>query len=148
MSNMFAGDGNIGETPAIKFVSTKNGEKKVAEISVFFDKYKAVGEGAERTFERADGGFWLTGSVWGEQAQSCADHLRKGSRVHVIGELYEEKWVDKKTGEERFDIRLKIDNITLGLSRIESVTYKPRREPTADSAGKTDAADAENGFDA
>lgn len=124
MSNQFEGTGNLGETPSIKFVPGKDGEQKVAELSIFFDRRKKDAKGEWVS----DGGFWLRGSVWNEMAEDCARLLRKGTRVRVIGSIRQRDWTDKDTGEKRTGQELMIEQVYLALSRIETVTFKPKRE--------------------
>jgi single-strand DNA-binding protein len=41
--------------------------------------------------------------VWGRQADSCAEHLRKGSLIGVSGRLRMEEWTPKDGGDKRYD---------------------------------------------
>jgi single-strand DNA-binding protein len=38
-------------------------------------------------------------TVWGEQAEACAQHLGKGSQVGVDGKLKQERWETKEGGK-------------------------------------------------
>ena len=73
--------GNLGDAPELK--ETKNG-KSLAKMSV------AVNTGFG-DHERTD---WFDTVVWGKQAEACANHLNKGSRVLVEGEMRQNKWED------------------------------------------------------
>lgn len=131
MSNEFRGTGNIAVAPIVKTVSVAGEARKVAELRVFFDDYKTNGQG---NVEQS-GGFWLDVSVWGDTlAESVAEHLRKGARVHVTGRLSESRWKVQESGEERSAMRLNADHVFLGLGRIEEVRYRAKREAAADSA--------------
>jgi single-strand DNA-binding protein len=106
-------------------------------MRVYFDEYRPDGEGG---FEQA-GGFWLAVNVWrASLAENCSQHLRKGARVSVTGRLDMQTWTDKE-GEERNELRLIAEDVTLALGRIESVRMRPKR-------GADDAArEAEEGLE-
>lgn len=125
MSNEFRGTGNIADAPTLKTISVNGEDRKVAELRVFFDDYKPDGEGQ---FTQS-GGFWLDVSVWGDaRAESAAQILRKGARVHVIGRLVESRWTAKDSGEERRALQLNADNVFLSLARVEEVRFRPKRD--------------------
>ena len=124
MSNEFRGTGNIAVAPTLKTVSVAGEPRKVAELRVFFDDYKPNAQGS---IEQS-GGFWLDVSVWGDRlAQSVAEHLRKGARVHVTGRLTQRMWNSQESGEERRIMRLNADNVFLSLGRIEEVRFRAKR---------------------
>jgi single-strand DNA-binding protein len=131
MSNEFRGTGNIAVAPTVKTVMVAGEPRRVAELRVFFDDYKPKGQG---TFEQS-GGFWLDVSVWGDPlADSAAQHLKKGARVHVTGRLSESKWNAQDGGQERRSMQLNADNVFLSLARIEEVRFRAKRiaaEPAA-----------------
>jgi single-strand DNA-binding protein len=131
MSNEFRGTGNIAVPPTLKTVAVAGQPRKVAELRVFFDDYKPNGEGR---FEQR-GGFWLDVSVWGDTlAESVAQHLTKGARVHVTGRLAESKWNAPDSGEERRAMQVNADNVFLSLGRIEEVRFRPKRDALETSA--------------
>ena len=41
---------------------------------------------------RRDSTFWMPVKVWGKQAQTIMDYVKKGSQIIVSGELEEESW--------------------------------------------------------
>lgn len=51
-------------------------------------------------------------AVWDRQAESCAEHLGKGSSVHIEGSLKLEQWDDKSTGEKRQKLAVHADRVT------------------------------------
>lgn len=125
MSNEFRGTGNIAVAPTLKTVSVAGEARKVAELRVFFDDYKSNSQGS---IEQS-GGFWLDVSVWGDTlAESVAQHLRKGARVHVTGRLSESKWNAQDSGEERRAMQVNADNVFLSLGRIEEVRFRAKRD--------------------
>ncbi len=130
MSNEFRGTGNIAVAPTLKTVLVAGEGRKVAELRVFFDEYKPNGQGG---IEQS-GGFWLDVSVWGDAlAESVAQHLHKGARVHVTGRLSESRWNAQGSGEERRAMQVNADNVFLSLGRIEEVRFRAKRD-AADTA--------------
>lgn len=57
--------------------------------------------------------------VWGNQAQSCASYLKKGSPVLCQGMLKEQKWVDKTSGLQRSKIVLYADKVVFLNARTQ-----------------------------
>lgn len=122
MSNVFVGKGNLGTAPTLKRVSVNGEDQSVCELRVFFDEYSRDAQGEIQQ----SGGFWLTCSAWDRQAEATARLLRKGARVKIEGRLREETWHDKTSGEMKSEFRLAVDDVTLALSRIESVQFKEK----------------------
>jgi single-strand DNA-binding protein len=123
MSNKFSGRGNLGADPELRYTAGEDSEP-VCSLRIFFDRPKPDGNGG---FEDR-GGFWLDASLWGKRGEAAARLLRKGARVSVSGELYEEAWQDKDTGEDRRRLRLRADHVDPELSRLEALTWRPRSE--------------------
>jgi single-strand DNA-binding protein len=124
MSNEFRGTGNVGETPSLKTVMVGKDNRKVTDMRVFFDEYRSDGQdGFERT-----GGFWLDVNVWGDKrAADVAQHVKKGTRVHVIGHLVESTWTATDSGAERHALHLDADELFVSLTRVSQISYAPRR---------------------
>ena len=51
-------------------------------------------------------------TVFGKQAESCAQYLSKGNKVLVQGRAKQETWTDKETGQNRSKIVFVADNVT------------------------------------
>ena len=130
MQNLFIGKGNLGDSPKLKNVDGKNGSFTVTSMRVMFGRY---GQNAEGQVEQI-GGFWREVEIYGNKAEACAKHLRKGSRVLVIGEEREFTAKDED-GNEVQVIKVVAEDVALQLSRIESITYTPARSrETAEEA--------------
>ena len=131
MPNNYQGTGNLGESPALKTVQVNGEDRKVAELRVFFDNYRADGQGGlEQT-----GGHWLDVSLWDYKAEQAARLLRKGARVHVMGRLELDSWTDRETGEPREKLRVVADDVLLSLTRVKGVEFEPRRGDEERAAG-------------
>ena len=122
MQNLFIGKGNLGDSPKLRNVAGKNGDFTVASMRVMFGRY---GQNEAGQVEQV-GGFWREVEIYGNKAESCAKHLRKGARVLVIGEEREFTAKDED-GNEVQVIKVVAEDVALQLSRIESITFAQSR---------------------
>jgi single-strand DNA-binding protein len=58
---------------------------------------------------------------WDKTAELACEHLRKGSRVLVVGRLKMDEWEDKQTGEKR-------SKLVVVASTIQFLDGKPKDE--------------------
>lgn len=123
MQNMFIGKGNLGGPVELKRIEGKNGEFIVASMRVMFARW---GQNDQGDLEQI-GGFWREVEIYGEKAEACAKHLRKGARVLVLGEERDFMATDKETSEQVQVIKIVADDVALQLSRIESITFQQSR---------------------
>lgn len=123
MPNTFFGDGNVGSNPEQKMVPVGNEKRKVTEIRVMFDRYKPDGKGGFTQLE----GVWSTVAFWGERGDHIMKHVNTGARVHVVGEIVPNSYEDKEGGKHE-GFQVVASGVYLGLSRLESVTYRPKQE--------------------
>lgn len=77
--------GNIGRDP--DFTTTQSGQM-VSKFSL-----------AVRQAKKDAPAFWVKVEVWGKQAEYVANYLKKGASVCVTGQVGEDQWNDKNTGE-------------------------------------------------
>ena len=63
---------------------------------------------------------WLNLKVWGKLAQVAGDYVRKGSQIAVSGQLENESWTDRTTGEKRSKMVLNVKELTLLGSKKDS----------------------------
>lgn len=84
--------GNLGRDPEMRY--TPSGDA-VCELNV------ATNRTYTHNNERVKETTWFRVSVWGKQAESCNNFLRKGSMVLVEGELRP----DKETGNPKLFTR-------------------------------------------
>ncbi|KEZ76706.1 MULTISPECIES: single-stranded DNA-binding protein [Salinisphaera] len=139
MSNSFTARGNLAAAPELKTVTVNGENRQVAEMRMYCDRPIPDGDGGFKD----KGGFWLNVSRWGAAAEHAARVLDKGFRIKAEGTLVQNSW--EKDGEKFSRLELTADDITLDLSRVESVTRRERRSPNAtDTADSTseDAAEA------
>lgn len=95
--------GNLGADPEVRY--TQNGTAvanfRIATSEQWTDKN---GERQERTE-------WHRIVVWGRQAETSGEYLRKGRSVCVEGKIQTREWEDKD-GNRRFTTEIKADNVT------------------------------------
>jgi len=125
MANTFKGTGNLGADPELKTVGED--KQQVADLRIYFDrpiKNKDTDEYEDK------GGFWLNVSAWDKLAIDAKRVLKKGMRVSVHGSMKENTWADKDSGENKSKLVLSANEITLVLTRVESVQRRqtPPRE--------------------
>ena len=132
MSNTFQARGNLAAAPELKTVQVNGEDRHVAEMRMYCDRAVPDGDGGFKD----KGGFWMNVSRWGTAAGHAARVLDKGDRIKAEGTLVQNSW--EKDGEKFSRLELAADDVTLDLSRIESITRKPRQRPThadGDSGG-------------
>lgn len=67
-------------------------------------------------------------SVFGRQAQTAAQYLKKGSKVLVEGRLNLEQWSDKQSGQNRSKHTIIADSFQMIGGRGDESTQTPQRE--------------------
>ena len=92
--------GNLGRDP--EFKTTQSGQM-VSSFSVAVRQPKRQGEDAPA--------FWVKVECWGKTAEYAANFLKKGNSVCVTGQVAEETWNDKQTGEVKKAVVVKNANI-------------------------------------
>jgi len=92
-------DAEVRYTPARAAVSTLS----LATTEVWNDK--SSGERVERTE-------WHRVVLWGKQAETLNDYLKKGKQIYVEGKLQTRKWQDRD-GNDRYTTEIRSDRIVL-----------------------------------
>jgi single-strand DNA-binding protein len=106
--------------------------KAVADLGVAVNKQWKGRDG-----ERREEALFIDVVVWEKTAENCEKYLRKGSQIHIIGELINESWVDKNTGEKKSRLKVRADEIQFLDGRQSDQQdeqprqqqAEPRREP-------------------
>jgi single-strand DNA-binding protein len=100
--------------------------------------------------ERKEETLFIDVTVWDRQAETCCQYLRKGSGVHVEGNLKMDTWDDKTTGEKRSKVKVQAERVqfldrrddsggSYGAAQAgddESTPAPPRRPPAGNGAGR------------
>jgi single-strand DNA-binding protein len=127
--------GNLGRDPEMRF--TQN-DKAYTRFSIASSRRYTNNEG-----ESIDETTWFNITVWGKQAESCNQYLRKGSRVLVEGRLVP----DSSTGGPRiwtrqdgtpgasFDVTAQVVRFLTSRAEMDagspSGEYSPEARPSA-----------------
>lgn len=120
----FIGKGNLGAPPSLKYIKSRGRDLVVAEMRVFFGRHKLNDQTGE--IEQV-GGYWMPVSIYDAKAEAVAKLLRKGARVKVEGELREFIGKDDD-GKESQLFQIVAEDVTLVLTRVESIAFKQREE--------------------
>lgn len=97
--NVCSFTGRAGRDPEVRYLE---GGSCVANLTLAVDGWKRDSEP-----------LWLPLTIWGKTAQFVADYVRKGSQIAVSGQLQNESWTDKATGEKRNKVILNVKDLTL-----------------------------------
>jgi single-strand DNA-binding protein len=71
-----------------------------------------------KTKEVVDAAVFFRGTVWGQKAETVAEHFEKGSEIYLEGRFKPEEWTDRE-GRQRvtFGIQVSDFNFTGGSNR-------------------------------
>jgi single-strand DNA-binding protein len=97
--NVCSFTGRAGRDPEMKFYESGSA---IAQLTIAVDGWKRDSEP-----------LWLNLKVWGKLAQVAGDYVRKGSQIAVSGQLENESWTDRTTGEKRSKMVLNVKELTL-----------------------------------
>jgi single-strand DNA-binding protein len=97
--NVCSFTGRAGRDPEVRYFESGS---MVANLTLAVEGWKRDSEP-----------LWLPLTIWGKTAQVAADYVRKGSQIAVSGQLQNETWTDKATGEKRSKVILSVSELTL-----------------------------------
>ena len=121
--NHFYGTGNLGSDPESKPVTVDGEERTVVEFRVYFDRQ--VPDGDRGWTDK--GGFWRTVQIWKEGlGQRVQDHLVKGARVFVMGQVKASQWTDDHD-QNRTSYDIVADYVAPDLIGIDAIEYQERK---------------------
>ncbi len=108
----------------------------------------------DRDGQRQEHTEWYGVDVWGKQAESIHEYLRKGRQIYVEGSLRTREW-DDRDGNKRYSIDVRADRVVLLGGRGEggaprdgsdygrSAPAEPAAEGPADASGPAPAQNSE-----
>jgi single-strand DNA-binding protein len=127
MQNLFIGKGNLAHSPSLKRLQGSNGDFDVATMRVMFSRYGQRDNGDVEQI----GGFWREVEIYGNKARACAELLRKGARVLVVGE--EREFIGRDDdGNEVIVFKVVAEDVALQLTRVKSIVFQ---EPSRRMSG-------------
>lgn len=111
--------GHLGDDPEL----TGDGDRSRAYMSVAVGRRWRSRDGQDREETT-----WYPVVVWGAQARACAQHLTKGSRVHVAGRMRQYRSGDEQSRKWE----LAADRVTFLSPRPSSLpTWNKEHGPSA-----------------
>ena len=113
-------EGNLTREPELRY--TPKGTPTCTLVVASNRTYKVEGERREEVS-------FFEATTWGKLAQVCAEHLRKGRGVRVVGRLKQERW-DDPHGNARAKV----------VIVAEQVEFQPARQPARQTAEPAAAA--------
>ena len=116
--NVCSFTGRAGRDPEMKFFESGSA---IAQLTIAVDGWKRDSEP-----------LWLNLKVWGKLAQVAGDYVRKGSQIAVSGQLENESWIDRATGEKRSKMVLNVKELTLLGSKKDSDNHDGWGGPPSD----------------
>jgi single-strand DNA-binding protein len=93
--------GNIGNDVGIAFTSSNKAYLKFSIANTPRIKKDEVWQDGVTT--------WFNCTIWGRDAETAIEHLRKGTRVIVTGRFAGNTYTDKE-GKERTSLDISVDN--------------------------------------
>lgn len=95
--------GHLTRDPELRYTQS---EQAVCEFSIAVNSREKDGSGEWQ--DRAD---FFDVTVWGNQAESCAQNLAKGKLTGVEGRLRQDRWKSKDTNENRSKVKIVATNV-------------------------------------
>lgn len=75
---------------------------------------------------------WWNCSLFGKRAESLSTYLVKGQPLTVIGNVTEESWTDKQSGQERKSMKVRVNEVALqGRKPDEAQRQAPKPQQQA-----------------
>ena len=101
--------GNLGGDPEIKYAPSGTA---IATFNLATNKNRKnqSGEWEESTE-------WHKIVMFGRQAETCKDYLRKGSKIYLEGRIQTRSWDDKQSGQKRYMTEIVGSNMLMLDSR-------------------------------
>jgi len=80
--------------------------------------------------------------VFGRQAETVAQYMKKGSSILVEGRMQTRSWDDKTSGEKKYRTEVIADRTQFGPKKGEGTTGAPNIPKNLDSSNKSEAIDS------
>ena len=100
--------GNLGRDPELRHTGSG---KAVATLRIATNE-----QWNDQSGERQERTEWHSVVVWGRQAETCNQYLKKGRTVYIEGRLQTRKWQDKE-GRDRWSTEVVCDSLRFLGSR-------------------------------
>ena len=109
--------GNLTRDPEVRAMPTGN---KVCSFSVATNRVWKDKDGAKQ--ESSD---FHNVVVFGRQAETCGQYLKKGQNVMIEGRMQTRSWDDKTSGEKKYRTEIVADRVQFGPKSMGSGAGAP-----------------------
>lgn len=116
--------GHLTRDPEVRFVGGNNTAICSATIAVSKKmKNKQTGQWSEKTA-------FIDLKIWGSSGERFAEWFQKGSALLVSGELEQESWDDKQTGQKR-------SKLVVNVQDYQNANGRAEKQPVAAGGGSS-----------
>jgi single-strand DNA-binding protein len=103
--------GNLGGDPVLEYAGSGTAYAKFS-VGVNNDKYNRSTQGYDKDT------IWVDVTCFGKTAEKMSEKLKTGDRVLVDGQLDQNRWKDKNTGDLKYgNVKMTADRVTADSSR-------------------------------
>ena len=124
--------GNLTRDPVVR--QTQSGFP-VGSFGLAMNERYTTRQGAER-----EDVCFVEVEVWGKQAQTCGQYLRKGATAFVEGKLRSDQWEDRESGKRR-------NRLVVRADRVQFLPGPARMQTRSEQGGQRDGHGGERGRD-
>ncbi len=118
--------GRVGSDSELRYTST---DTAVTNFRLAVNRRVRQGDEAEAR-EETD---WFTVVAWQKLAETCANHLKKGSRVYIEGRLQTRSWQDQ-SGQKRYATEIVANDLIMLDTREQSSRERFEQGPPPSDA--------------
>lgn len=90
-------------------VGTDPGQRQVGTSAVA--NFNLAVEQIKRRDQADPPAFWISIDCWGKQSEYVMNNIRKGDRVVVSGDVQQQHWQDKQSGEQKSKLSLNCNRV-------------------------------------
>lgn len=101
--------GNLGQDPEMR----QAGNIPVCNLSIATSHRKGQGQNVEWVST------WHRVTVWGHQANLCAQSMKKGMKVFIVGRWEQQEWNDKNTGEKKTGTNIQASEVGIAFPKTQ-----------------------------
>jgi len=112
--------GNIGKTPELKMVATKDGRTVACVNFSIADNSKVKGADG-KWVKKVD---WYKVVLWDNAAKALVENCKSGKQLTICGLINRVEYVDKKDGTKVRDIEIKPLTVDYGPDSRKNSTYE------------------------
>lgn len=129
--------GTLGSDPSVKYTP---GNTAVVEFSVAVNRQWKD----KNTGDRKEEVSWIPIVAWGRTAEVIGEYLHKGSQAMFVGELIEDRWTDKESGQKRSKLKLNCDKMVMLGSKGDGGGSRQQDKKPSSGGTKTDGYDVDD----